>query len=140
VLGADGRAVESEQATAFEDPINDGVGEVLVVQDGAPGLGVLVGGEDHGALADMAIVDDMEQDVGGFAAVGEVAHLVDDEHVRAQVGGEAVAQQTVAAGGRQVIDEGCSGDEGDVEAVLNSAVADGNGEMGFSASPACHAG
>jgi len=49
VLGAHRWSVELEQATAFEDAIDDGGGEVVVVQHGTPVVRRLVGGEDHRA-------------------------------------------------------------------------------------------
>jgi hypothetical protein len=55
VLRSDGGAVEVEQTAAFEDPVDDGLGEVLVVQGLAPALRVLVGGEDHRPLADVSV-------------------------------------------------------------------------------------
>jgi hypothetical protein len=36
-------------------------------------------------------VDDVEEDIGGVAAVGQVADLVDDEDIDVDVGGECVA-------------------------------------------------
>lgn len=34
----------------MEDAVDDGVGEIIVVQHGAPWLGDFVGGEDHVAM------------------------------------------------------------------------------------------
>ena len=58
----------------------------------APGVERLVGGEDHRALALVAVVDDVEEHVGGVGAVGEVADFVDDEDVRVDVACERVGQ------------------------------------------------
>ena len=64
--------------------------------------GRLVGGEDHRALAQVAVVDDVEEHVGGVGAVGEVADLVDDEHVRVSVARRAPrASRPCAAGARR---------------------------------------
>ena len=41
VLGPDGRPVEAKQATSFEDAVDDRVGQVVVVEHGAPGAGSL---------------------------------------------------------------------------------------------------
>ena len=65
---------------AVQDAIDDGVGQVVIVEDVAPlGAGRLVGGEDHGLSLGVAVVDDMEEDVGGVWSVVEVADLVDHE-------------------------------------------------------------
>ncbi len=55
------------------------------MEDGAPAFGSLVGGEDHGAPSDVALVDDVEEDVGGVIAVGEITDFVDDEDVRFEI-------------------------------------------------------
>ncbi|HET6414095.1 MAG TPA: hypothetical protein VFG53_18700, partial [Anaeromyxobacter sp.] len=59
-------------AAALEDAVDDGGREVLVVEDAAPGIERLVGGEDHRATLQVALVDDVEEHVGGVVAVGQV--------------------------------------------------------------------
>ena len=73
MAGAHGGSFKRDDAAALEDPVEDGFGEVGVVQDAPPELERLVGGEDHGAPAAVALVDDMEENVGGVGSVGEVA-------------------------------------------------------------------
>ncbi len=73
------RSVEGEKSAAFEDAVDDGLGEVLVVEHSPPGASRLVGGEDHRALAAVAVVDDVEEHVRRVGAVGEVADFIDDE-------------------------------------------------------------
>jgi hypothetical protein len=97
VLGPDRGAVEAEQSPALEDAVDDGVGEIVVVKDVAPSLGMLVGREDHRAAADVAVVHDVVEHVGGVIAVGEVADLVDDEHVRLHVAPEGLAEPAFSA-------------------------------------------
>jgi hypothetical protein len=134
VSGAHGGAVELDDAAAFEDAVEDGGGEVFVVEDGAPGVEGLVGGEDHRAFSAVALVDDVEEHVGGVGAVGEVADFIDDEHVRMDVAGECLAETSLAECGGEVVDErGCGGEEG-FEAVLQRAIGDGDREVGFAAS------
>lgn len=130
MAGAVAGAVEDEEASALEDAIDDGVGEVTVVEGVAPvGERRLVGGEDHGPLSGVAVVDDVEEHVGGVVAVGEVADLVDHEDVRVGVGGQGLAQAARAAGAGQVVDEGRRGDEARGEAALDGLVGDGDGEV-----------
>jgi len=71
-----------QQATAFEHSIDDRGGKIVVVQDGAPCVRMLVGREDHRALSLMAMVDHVVEDVRGVGPVGQVADLVNDEDVR----------------------------------------------------------
>lgn len=69
--------IEPEQAAALEHAIDDGLREVVVMQDAAPGVQRLVRREDHRAAPTMPFVDDMKQHVCGVGAVGEIADLVD---------------------------------------------------------------
>ena len=62
------------------------------MEDPAPDLGVLVGGDDDGASLEVACVYEVVEDVRGIRPVGEVAELVDDEDVRLNVGGESLSQ------------------------------------------------
>ncbi len=117
----------------LEDSIDDGLGEVIVVQDGPPALRVLVGGEDHGAAADVSVVDDVVEHVGGIVAVAKVTDLVDHQDVRLDVAPERVAHGAVTTGGGQVVDELRRGREERIEAVLHRAVRDGDGEVRLAA-------
>lgn len=73
----------------------------------------------------------MEEDVGDVGAVAEVADL--DDEVGADVASDGIAEPALAAGGGEVVDEiGAGGEEG-VEAVMQGAVGDGDGEVGLTA-------
>jgi hypothetical protein len=91
VLGSHGRAVEGEESTAFEDAVDDGLSEVLVVKNFSPGGGWFVGSEDHGTLVSMSVVDDVEEHIGGVGTVSQVTDLVDDEESGVGVGRESLA-------------------------------------------------
>jgi hypothetical protein len=134
VLGPHRGTVEAQQAAAFEDAIDDGIGEIVIVKHGPPTLWMLVRGEDHRTSSDVAIVDDVVEDVGGVVAVGEVANLVDDEDVRAHVEGEGIAQFTFAGRGRETVDELSGGGEEHFEAVLKRSVGNGDGKVSLSTS------
>jgi hypothetical protein len=73
VLGAHRRSVECEEPTTLEDAVDDGLGKILVMEHAAPGAESLVRGEDHGALAAVSIVDDVEEHVCGVGAIGETS-------------------------------------------------------------------
>ena len=104
------------------------------MKHGSPALRVLVGSEDHGASSDVAVVDDVIEDVGCIVSVGEVANLVDDEHVRSHVDGECVAELSFATRRREIVDELGGGGEECVESGLQCAVRDGDREMRLAAS------
>ena len=72
------RSLQCDNAAALEDAVENGFGEIRVVQHLAPVFERLVGGEDHRLGALVALVDNMEEHVGGVGAVGEIAHFVDD--------------------------------------------------------------
>ena len=66
-----GRAVEDQQAAAFERAVDDRFGEIVIVQYSAPGgERRLVGREDHRPLLEMAVVDDVEEHVRSIGAIG----------------------------------------------------------------------
>ncbi|MCK9462742.1 MAG: hypothetical protein M0R80_24235, partial [Proteobacteria bacterium] len=96
--GSDGRAVELEQAASLEDAVDDGLSEVLVVEDTAPGIGRLVGREDHRAAPQVAFVDDVEEHVRRVGAVCQVAHLVHDQDVRMRVAQEIFGEPALSEG------------------------------------------
>jgi hypothetical protein len=113
-------------ATALEDPVDDRGGQVVIVEDATPGVEGLVGGEDHRAVLEMALVDDVEEQVGGIVPASEIPDLVDQKNVRADVLGERLAQAPLPARHREVLDEGRRGGAARVESVLDGTVADGN--------------
>src|SRR3712207_659590 len=107
------------------------MGEILVVEDLAPGAERLVGREDHGASTLVAVVDDVKEHVGGVSAVREVADFIHDEHRRVGVPNEGLREPTFPESAGELVDELGGGDEERVEAVLYGAVCDGDGEMGL---------
>ena len=127
--------VEPQQAAPLEDAIDDGLGQILVVEDGAPlALGVLVRGEDQRPFPDVALVDHLIEDVRRVGAVREVADLVDDEDVGTDVADQFFSQSAVAARGGEVFDHLGGGREERLEAALDRAVRDGDREVGFASS------
>ena len=89
MLGPVGRAIHFEEPSPFEDAIDDGIRKVRVVEDASPGLEVFVGGEEHGAGFEVALVHDVEQNVGRVRPIGEVADLITDEDVGLRVANES---------------------------------------------------
>ena len=116
-----GRAFEGDYAAAFEDAVEYGLGEVSAVQRSAPALDALVGGKEHRGAADMAVGDEMEEDVGVEAADTEVADFVDDGDSDLDIG---LAGGSEASAAGEVVDEGS-------EAVLDGPPVDG--EVGLAA-------
>lgn len=127
------RTIERKESAALEDPVDDGLREVVVVQDGPPGREGLVGGEDHRPLALVAVVDDVKQHVRGVRPVRQVAHFIHDEDSGVRVGGQGRAEPPAAEGSRQGIDEFRGGHEARVEAILDGPIGERDGEMRFPA-------
>ena len=75
VTGAVAGALELDMATSFQDAVEDGLGQVGIMEDLAPGGKGLVGGEEDGFALEVAFVDDLEEDVGGVVPETEVADL-----------------------------------------------------------------
>ena len=99
------RPAQLEVAAALEDPVQDRLGEVWVMEDPAPGGERFVRREDHRAVMQVAFVDDVEEDVGGIGPVAQIAHFVDDQHVRMGVGRECMAELALAGRDGELIDE-----------------------------------
>jgi hypothetical protein len=135
---AHGGAIQLEEPPAFEDAVDDRLGEVRIVKHPAPVLEGLVGCEEHRALAQVAFVDDVEQDVGGVGPVGQVAELVDHEHRRARVRREQLGEPALARGDGELLHQRGGRREEGLEAVLDGAVGDRDGEVRLA--PACLAG
>lgn len=79
----------------------------------------------------MALGHDVVEDVRGVGAVGQIAHFVDDEHVRRDVREERIGEVTFTRRDGELLDELGRGHEEGVEAVLDGAVADGHGDVGL---------
>ncbi len=75
-----------DKASAFEDAIEDGGRQVVVMQHLPPLAERFIGGKDHRSFSQMAMVDDMKQDIGGIGPVGSITQLIDDQNVRMGVG------------------------------------------------------
>jgi len=133
VFGSHGGSVKAEQPSAFENSIDDGLSEVVIVKRLAPTLRMLVGREEHRAASDVSIVDDVVEDVRGVVAVREVANLVDHEDMGSHVMSKSFAHRSFATRSREIFDELCGGGEERLEAVLQRAICDRDGEMGFAA-------
>lgn len=63
------RAIEGQHTPTLEDPVEDRVSEVLVVEHAAPGGQGFVRREEHGPLLPVPVVDDVEQHVCGVPYV-----------------------------------------------------------------------
>ena len=135
VAGPVGRAVHEDQASALEDAVRDGLGQVGVMEGVAPlGEGGLVRGDEHGAPAPVALVHHVEEHVGGVGRVGQVAELVDDEHAGLDVGGERLLEAALASRLGEGVDEHLRRLAVGAEAVLDGPVGDAHGEVGLAAS------
>ena len=70
--------IECKHTPTLENPIDDRVRQVFVMQHAAPSRERLVRGEDHRPLLPVTIVHDVEEHVGGIRSVREISHFVAD--------------------------------------------------------------
>src|SRR5690606_18989282 len=124
---------EAKVLPALEDAVEEGLGELGVVEDLVPTLERLVGREDDRTSLEAPLIDDAVEDVGGVAGALEVADLVDDEDVRMHVRGCGVTEGAVARGGVELVDQVGGGDEASFEAVLDRLVGERDGEVRLAA-------
>jgi hypothetical protein len=78
---------------ALQEPVEDGLCEIWIMEHLAERRQGLVRGNEGGAALQVADADDAEEHVGGVGGVALVAELVDDEDVRVYVGFERVLQR-----------------------------------------------
>ena len=124
-----GAPAQFDVPAAFEHTIEDRLGQIRVVQYAAPRRQGLVGGEDHGPVVQVPIVDDLEEDVGGIGPIAEVADFIDDEDVGMRVARQRLPQLPIACGPREIFDQGGRRGEEGIEAILDGAVGDRDREM-----------
>jgi hypothetical protein len=74
-----------DESSAFQNSIQDGGRQVVVVQHLSPLAERFIGGKDHRSLSQVAIVDDMKQDIGGIGTVGSVTNFIDDQNMGMRV-------------------------------------------------------
>ena len=123
------RAAQLHQPPALEHAIEDGLGEVGVVQHQPPRGERFVGGEDHRSPVQVTLVDDLEHQIGGVTTDGQVADLVDHQHRGVRVVRQRPGQFAAPRGPGEGLDHlGGAGEQGLV-AVLDGAVGDGDGEV-----------
>ena len=129
MAGAVGRSAQLKMPAVLKDPIEDDLGKIRVVEDPPPGMQGLVGREEHRAVMQAALVDDMEEHIGRIGSIAEVAHLVNDQDVRMGVSRQGVAEAALARGRREVINERRRRGEARLETILDRAVGNGDGEV-----------
>ena len=79
----------------------------------------------------MAIIDDVEEHVRGVGAIREIAHFVDDQHTKMNVGGQRIGEPATAECGGEFIDQFGGSHEARVEAVLDRSIRNRHREMRF---------
>ena len=138
MAGPVGSTAHLKVCATFEYTIEDGLGGVTIMKHVAERRQRLVGGDDNGPAPEVAFVDDTIEHVGGVIDVGEIAEFIGDEHVGLDIGLESFGDGSEAGGVREFADEDVSLREPSIEPVLDSAVRDGDGEMGLAG--ACGSG
>jgi hypothetical protein len=96
MLGPHRRPIECKHTSALENPIDDRVRQVFVVQHASPPCERFVRREDHRPLLAMSIVHHVEEHVGGIGAVREIADLIDHQYGRMDIARERLGQPTGA--------------------------------------------
>src|SRR6266436_1383854 len=133
MTGPSGGSAKMDESPTFQDSIEDGSCQVLVVQHFTPLTEGLVGSKDHRAFFEIAIIHHMEQNIGGVGAIAKIPDFIDHDDVRTSVGGQRLLQKAFGAGVRQMLDEFGGRGAKSLEAILDGAIARGHGEMSFAA-------
>ena len=125
------RSTQLDEPSPFQYPVGDGLGQVRVVKYPTPLVQALVRGEDHRLLVQIAMIDHLEEHVGGVGAIGQVPHLVDDEDVRLHVRHQGLGQPAFVRRGGELLDELGRGGKAGIVAVLDGTISDRYGEVRF---------
>src|SRR5207244_8770999 len=82
MTGPSGGPTKMDEAPTFQDSIEDGSCQVLVVQHFSPLTEGLVGSKDHRAFFEIAIIYHMEQNIGGVGRSEEhTSELQSPDHL-----------------------------------------------------------
>ena len=119
---------------AFEQPVEDGFGQITIMQHLAEGCQRFVRGHEDGPAVQVAVVNDAIEHVGGVGGITLVPEFIDDEHMRMHVRFQGCIERAELGGMRQDPDELIGACEAGVEAVLDGAIGDSDGQVGFAAS------
>src|SRR3990172_2260543 len=80
-----GAAAQGEMRAPLQEAIHDRLRQISIMHDIAPGRQRFVGRDEDRALREVALVDDLVEYVRRVGGVGEIAELVDHEHVGVEV-------------------------------------------------------
>src|ERR1700730_871310 len=127
------RSIEVDQTASFQDTIEDSGRHIFVVEYLAPLPQGFIGGEDHGPLSQVPVIDHMEQDVGGIGSIGQVAEFVDQQYMRVGVGYKRLLETSFLAGIGELLDQFGCGCEQSFAAILDRSIPDGNRQMSLTA-------
>ena len=114
-----------------EEAVEDGAGDgAVVVEDAGPLLEGLVGGHDEGTTF-VALADDLEEEVGTVLVDGEIANLVQEEDVGAEVFAELAFEEAALLSSGEVVDDANGIGEENRVSLLAGGVAERGGEVGL---------
>lgn len=129
-MHAIGLAVDDQDIGVMDQAIDDGDHARGVGEDGAPLDEGAVSGQDDG-LADVALVDEVEEQVSMTVTVGEIAQLVDHEEVGTGVMAQATAQGAVTLLRGEITQHVCGGGKQDTVASEKRLMGDILGDHGL---------
>src|SRR5271163_3817303 len=123
-------AGDAHEQTLVYEPVGDRGRGGGVVEQVSPIFEGEVGG-DNGGGAQIALVDDLVEQVGAAGIEAEIAQLVDEQEVVGGPGREPFAQGVACLGADEVVDEVCGEYESHAIALDAREVSQGVGEVGF---------
>src|SRR2546422_11697659 len=85
-------SIEANEPSALQDAVEDGGRQILVVEHLPPFIQRLIGSEDHGPFAQVAVFYHMEKNVGGVLRIGQVADLFNDQERGGGVGSQRLPE------------------------------------------------
>src|SRR3546814_1730070 len=114
----------------MDNAIDDWNRHVIVMEELAPVGEVLIGGQDDGSVL-VEHIDELEQVKSGLRGHGQVAQLVNDEHVEFGQLPDPLLELAFHFSQLQVFHKLKCGEEYDFVASLDRLLATPNGQVGF---------
>src|SRR3989442_15613796 len=92
-------SIEANEPSALQDAVEDGGRQILVVEHLPPFIQRLIGSEDHGPFAQVAVFYHIEKNDGGGRRIGAGAALVNDQPRGGGGGGQRRPGPSLLRGG-----------------------------------------
>jgi hypothetical protein len=72
----------------MESPVNNGSGQLFLMKDSSPLPQRFIGGKQNRSAFVVAMIDHLKEDIGSSRSVAEIAHFINYQDMRLEIGFE----------------------------------------------------